>query len=49
MNSSMALIETVFLLTALSNSAINATIVREIHQNHGDITKFVTNSNLLVK
>ena len=49
MNSALASIETVFLLTALSNSAINATIVREIHQHQGDITKFVTNSNLLVK
>jgi len=49
MNADLGSIQTVFLLTSLANSAINATIVREIHQNQGDITKFVTNSNLLVK
>jgi phosphopantetheine adenylyltransferase len=49
MNIEMASIETVFLLTDLKNSAINATIVREIHQQGGDINKFVTNAHLLVK
>ncbi|MFM7596232.1 MAG: pantetheine-phosphate adenylyltransferase [Flavobacteriales bacterium] len=49
MNVEMASIETVFLLTDLKNSAINATIVREIHQQGGEIDKFVTNAHLLVK
>lgn len=49
MNVEMASVETVFLLTDLKNSAINANIVREIHQQGGDINKFVTNAHLLVK
>jgi len=49
MNQSLNGIETLFLLTDLSLSAINSTIVREIYQNQGDITSFVTNSELLIK
>lgn len=49
MNLELKSIETVFLLTELSYSAINATIVREIHQNGGDISLFVTNVQKLVK
>jgi len=49
MNQRLSGIETLFLLTDLSLSAINSTIVREIYQNQGDITAFVTNSELLIK
>mgnify|MGYP003337468579 CR=1 FL=1 len=48
MNHDLASIETVFLLTELSKSAINSTIVREIHANGGSIDQFVTNAHLLV-
>ncbi len=48
MNMSMQKIETVFLLTDLSQSAINSTIVREIHRNQGDIRSFVTNPEKLI-
>lgn len=41
-------IETVFFLTAQRYSAINSTIVREIHKNNGSIIPFVTNPSLLV-
>ncbi|MEY3237890.1 MAG: hypothetical protein RI883_1991, partial [Bacteroidota bacterium] len=41
-------IETVFLLTDQEFAAINATIVREIFKNKGDISQFVTNAHLLV-
>ena len=41
-------IETVFFLTAQRYSAINSSIVREIHKNKGSITPFVTNSSILV-
>ena len=41
-------IETIFLLTAQRFSAINSTIVREIHKNKGSIEPFVTNSAMLV-
>jgi pantetheine-phosphate adenylyltransferase len=40
-------IETVFLLTDKKYCAINATIVREIHKNAGNIDKFVSSSHLL--
>jgi pantetheine-phosphate adenylyltransferase len=48
MNTALSGIETVFLLTNQEYSAINATIVREIYKNKGDISLFVTNANLLV-
>ena len=48
MNESLAGIETVFLLTDQEFAAINATIVREIFKNKGDIEQFVTNAHLLV-
>lgn len=48
MNESLAGIETVFLLTDQEFAAINATIVREIFKNKGNIDQFVTNSHLLV-
>lgn len=48
MNTTLSGIETVFLLTNQEYSAINATIVREIYKNKGDISFFVTNANLLV-
>lgn len=41
-------IETVFFLTAQRYSAINSTIVREIHRNNSSIIPFVTNPSLLV-
>lgn len=48
MNVEISGIETVFFLTQQQYSAINATIVREIFKNNGDITPFVTNAHLLV-
>jgi pantetheine-phosphate adenylyltransferase len=48
MNTMLSGIETVFLLTNQEYAAINATIVREIFKNNGDISLFVTNANLLV-
>ncbi len=48
MNESLSGIETVFLLTDQEFAAINATIVREIFKNKGDIRQFVTNAHLLV-
>jgi pantetheine-phosphate adenylyltransferase len=48
MNQSMSGIETVFFTTEPQFSPINATIVREIYKNKGDISHFVTNSHLLV-
>ena len=48
MNESLSGIETVFLLTDQEFAAINATIVREIFKNKGDIDQFVTNAHLLV-
>jgi len=48
MNESLAGIETVFLLTDQEFASINATIVREIFKNKGNIDQFVTNSHLLV-
>ena len=48
MNESLSGIETVFLLTDQEFAAINATIVREIFKNKGDISQFVTNAYLLV-
>ncbi len=48
MNERLAGIETVFLLTDQEFAAINATIVREIFKNKGEIVQFVTNAHLLV-
>jgi pantetheine-phosphate adenylyltransferase len=48
MNESLSGIETVFLLTDQEFAAINATIVREIFKNKGEIVQFVTNAHLLV-
>jgi len=48
MNYDLHSIETIFLLTDLPLSAINSTIVREIHQNGGHIHGFVTNADLLI-
>ena len=48
MNETLAGIETVFFLTDQQYAAINATIVREIFKNKGDISHFVTNHHLLV-
>ena len=48
MNEVISGIETVFFLTDQQYAAINATIVREIFKNQGDISPFVTNAHLLV-
>ena len=41
-------IETVFFLTDQKYSSISSTIIREIYKNDGDISSFVTKSELLV-
>ncbi|MFK7786415.1 MAG: pantetheine-phosphate adenylyltransferase [Crocinitomicaceae bacterium] len=48
MNFDIAGIDTVFLLTEQQYSAINSSIIREIHKNNGPIEPFVTNPHLLV-
>jgi pantetheine-phosphate adenylyltransferase len=48
MNEMLSGIVTVFFLTDQAYSAVNATIVREIYRNKGDISSFVTNADLLV-
>lgn len=48
MNHELSGIETIFFLTDTQYAAINATIVREIYRNGGDITAFVTNVEQLV-
>jgi pantetheine-phosphate adenylyltransferase len=48
MNKEIAGIETVFFLTDQKYSAINSSIVREIHKNGGPIDAFVTNPDTLV-
>ena len=48
MNRSMTKIETVFIVTDEALSPINSSIVREIHKNKGDISMFVTHSEILV-
>lgn len=48
MNLSISGIETVFFLTDQQYSAINSTIIREIHKNDGPIDAFVTNVDILV-
>jgi pantetheine-phosphate adenylyltransferase len=47
-NDQLSGIKSVFLLTRQEYGSINATIVREIFKNRGDITPFVTKSELLV-
>jgi pantetheine-phosphate adenylyltransferase len=47
MNNTLSGIETVFFLTNQEFAAINATIVREIYNNKGAISAFVSNSHLL--
>jgi pantetheine-phosphate adenylyltransferase len=48
MNHELSGIETIFFLTDTQYAAINATIVREIYRNGGNITAFVTNVEQLV-
>lgn len=48
MNSDLAGIESVFLITDQKYSAISGTIVREINRNGGDISQFVTNMEELI-
>ena len=48
MNFDLSGIDTVFLLTEQRYGAVNSSIIREIHENGGEIDQFVTNSNLLV-
>jgi hypothetical protein len=47
LNNTLSGIETVFFLTNQEFAAINATIVREIYNNKGAISAFVSNSHLL--
>ena len=49
MNFSIAEIDTVFFLTEQKYTAINSSIIREIHRNNGPINQFVTKPELLVK
>lgn len=37
-------IETIFLLSAPEHTAINSSIVRDIHRHHGDISQFIPQS-----
>ena len=48
MNLQLSGIETVFFMTEPSVAPINATIVREIARNHGDISPFVTHPEALL-
>jgi pantetheine-phosphate adenylyltransferase len=49
LNQDLGAVETIFILTERIDAAINSTIVREIHQNDGEISKFVTNPIILIK
>jgi pantetheine-phosphate adenylyltransferase len=49
MNKVLGSIETVFFTTEAEYTFINSSIVREIYLNGGDISSFVTNSEILVK
>lgn len=49
MNHAISGIETVFFLTSQQHSAINSSIIREMHQNNADISPFVTSPTILVK
>jgi pantetheine-phosphate adenylyltransferase len=48
MNNSMSKIQTIFLLTNEEHGSISSSIVREIYKNDGDMSLFVTQSNMLV-
>ncbi len=48
MNKSISGVETIFFLTDQEYSAINASIIREIYKNGGQIEAFVTNPEMLV-
>ena len=48
MNLELTGIETLFLMCNPSLSFINSSIVREIKKNNGDISKFVTNTEVLI-
>jgi len=48
MNFDISEIDTVFFLTEQRYSAINSSIIREIHKNNGPIDAFVTNPQILV-
>ena len=48
MNFDISGVDTVFFLTEQRYSAINSSIIREIHKNDGPIDSFVTNPDLLV-
>lgn len=49
MNYEISGIESVFFMTVPEYTAINSTIVREIHKSGGSIDLFVTNADMLVK
>ncbi len=49
MNHQISGIESVFFMTDPEYTAINSTIVREIHKSGGEIDLFVTNADILVK
>ena len=49
MNHEISGIESVFFMTVPEYTAINSTIVREIHKSGGSIDLFVTNADILVK
>lgn len=49
MNHEISGIESVFFMTVPEYTAINSTIVREIHKSGGKIDLFVTNADILVK
>ena len=49
LNQDLGAVETIFILTERIAAAINSTIVREIYQNEGEISKFVTNPMILIK
>jgi pantetheine-phosphate adenylyltransferase len=49
MNHEISGIESVFFMTVPEYTAINSTIVREIHKSGGVIDLFVTNADILVK
>lgn len=48
MNFDISGVDTVFFLTEQKYSAINSSIIREIHRNNGSIEPFVTKPHLLV-
>ncbi|MBI3133355.1 MAG: pantetheine-phosphate adenylyltransferase [Bacteroidetes bacterium] len=48
MNQTLSGIETLFLMTDPQLAPVNATIVREIKKNNGDVGAFVTNNQILI-